>query len=177
MNTKWILKHNRGHCVIVNEGGKTIGYQPNAGMRIVEADGYAFKDVDGSGHLEAFEDWRLPLRRRAEDFSRRFALKQIDGEIQYRNGKAAMPPEVMRDLRNNIYLEQIIAQEPRQDQTFLQENRLLAALILMLDEGMNDYAIQVLIESARCGLLSSVIYTIANAFRRFNATSAQYALC
>ena len=45
---------------------------------------------------------------------------------------------------------------------------LLAALILMLDEGNSDYAIQVMITSARAGLLNSVMYTVANAYLQFN---------
>ena len=42
------------------------------------------------------------------------------------------------------------------------------ALILMLDEGNSDYAIQVMITSARAGLLNSVMYTVANAYLQFN---------
>ena len=56
MKSKWTLKHNKDHCTIVNEGGKNIGYQPNAGVQIMEMDGFGFKDLNGSGHLDAFED-------------------------------------------------------------------------------------------------------------------------
>ena len=63
MDSKWTLKHNKHHCIIVNQGGKNIGYQPNAGVQIMEADGYGFKDLNGSGRLDAFEDWRLPLKK------------------------------------------------------------------------------------------------------------------
>lgn len=38
----------------------------------------------------------------------------------------------------------------------------------MLDEGNSDYAIQVMITSARAGLLNSVMYTVANAYLQFN---------
>ena len=64
MDSKWTLKHNKHHCIIVNQGGKNIGYQPNAGVQIMEEDGYGFKDLNGSGRLDAFEDWRLPLTTR-----------------------------------------------------------------------------------------------------------------
>ena len=53
MKSKWILKHNKDHCTIVNEGGKNIGYQPNAGVQIMEEDGFGFKDLNGSGRLDA----------------------------------------------------------------------------------------------------------------------------
>ena len=64
MKSKWILKHNKDHCTIVNEGGKNIGYQPNAGVQIMEEDGFGFKDLNGRGRLDAFEDWRLPMKER-----------------------------------------------------------------------------------------------------------------
>ena len=41
----------------------------------------------------------------------------------------------------------------------------------MLDEGNSDYAIQVMIASARAGLLNSVMYTVANAYLQFNHSS------
>ena len=81
MDSKWTLKHNKHHCIIVNQGGKNIGYQPNAGVQIMEADGYGFKDLNGSGRLDAFEDWRLPLKKRVEDFIQRFSLSQQGNAI------------------------------------------------------------------------------------------------
>lgn len=79
-----------------------------------------------------------------------------------------MPDEVTIGLRDNARVEQAINMEPEEDRAFLRENRLLAALILMLDEGNSDYAIQVMITSARAGLLNSVMYTVANAYLQFN---------
>ena len=79
-----------------------------------------------------------------------------------------MPDEVTSGLRDNARVEQAINMEPEEDRAFLRENRLLAALILMLDEGNSDYAIQVMITSARTGLLNSVMYTVANAYLQFN---------
>lgn len=78
------------------------------------------------------------------------------------------PDEVTSGLRDNARVEQAINMEPEEDRAFLRENRLLAALILMLDEGNSDYAIQVMITSARAGLLNSVMYTVANAYLQFN---------
>lgn len=171
MHSKWTLKHNKHHCIIVNQGGKNIGYQPNAGVQIMEADGYGFKDLNGSGRLDAFEDWRLPLKARVEDFSQRFGLSQ-QGDAICSDGKmVGMPDEVIRGLRDNVLVERAIAEAPETDREFLQENRLLAALILMLDEGNSDYAIQVMITSARAGLLNSVMYTVANAYLQFNHSS------
>ncbi len=168
MDSKWTLKHNKHHCIIVNQGGKNIGYQPNAGVQIMEADGYGFKDLNGSGRLDAFEDWRLPLKKRVEDFIQRFSLSQQGDAICSGGKMVPMPDEVTSGLRDNARVEQAINMEPEEDRAFLRENRLLAALILMLDEGNSDYAIQIMITSARAGLLNSVMYTVANAYLQFN---------
>ena len=171
MKSKWILKHNKDHCTIVNEGGKNIGYQPNAGVQIMEADGYGFKDLNGSGRLDAFEDWRLSMKMRIFDFCNRFNIHQSQDEIVYQNGRAALPRDVVEGLKHNGYVDETIQQEPAEDLAFLNENRLLVALILIFDEGNQDYVIQLMIESAQAGLLNSVIYTIANAFHQFNLRS------
>ena len=64
----WILKHKgKGEC-IENNGGKTLSYDANQGIRILEIDGYAFKDINGNGELDVFEDWRCPLSERIKDF-------------------------------------------------------------------------------------------------------------
>ena len=45
----WILKHKgKGEC-IENNGGKTLSYDANQGIQILEIDGYAFKDINGNG--------------------------------------------------------------------------------------------------------------------------------
>ena len=74
----------------------------------------------------------------------------------------------MQGLSENSYVEQIISEQASCDQYYLRQNRLLVALILILDEGKDDYVIQLLIESVQDGLLNSVMYTIANAFHQFN---------
>ena len=55
---KWKLTHKHEHDIIENEGGKTLSYNPNLGIQIIEQDGFAFKDLNQSGELEPFEDWR-----------------------------------------------------------------------------------------------------------------------
>lgn len=172
MKSKWSLKHNKNHCTIVNEGGKNIGYQPNAGVQIMEADGFGFKDLNGSGQLEVFEDWRLPMKQRVLDFCQKCDIHEAEGKILYHNGSAALPSQVLEGLKQNRFVETTIQEQDKEDQPFLQEHRLLVALILILDEGNHDYEIQLMIESAKDGLLNSVIYTIANTFHQFNLNNA-----
>lgn len=45
-----------------NPGGPVIG---TVSRKVLEADGLYFKDIDGSGELKPFDDWRLPPEERA----------------------------------------------------------------------------------------------------------------
>ena len=47
-----------GWVKVVNEGGKTLGYDPNSGVTLLEDDGFAFKDLNKNGELDVYEDWR-----------------------------------------------------------------------------------------------------------------------
>lgn len=54
-----------GWTKIINEGGATLGYTKGTGLNIIEADGYAFKDLNGNGKLDTYEDWRVDYMERA----------------------------------------------------------------------------------------------------------------
>ncbi len=56
-----------GWIMIENQDGKTLGLSPNSGVHIIEADGYAFKDLNQNGELDPYEDWRLTSEERAEN--------------------------------------------------------------------------------------------------------------
>ena len=51
---KWKEQACDGYRLITQQGGATLGYSPESGLRIIEQDGYAFKDLDGgAGHFHA----------------------------------------------------------------------------------------------------------------------------
>lgn len=56
-----------GWIKIENEDGETLGLSPTSGVTIIEDDGYAFKDLNQNGELDAYEDWRLTSEERAEN--------------------------------------------------------------------------------------------------------------
>ncbi len=65
---KWTeTKTADGWVEVVNEGGETLGYDPNSGVKIIQVDGYAFKDLDQDGELDVYEDWRVSNEQRAID--------------------------------------------------------------------------------------------------------------
>ncbi len=56
-----------GWVKIENEGGETLGLSQTSGVRIVEDDGFAFKDLNQNGTLDVYEDWRIPAEDRSRD--------------------------------------------------------------------------------------------------------------
>ena len=52
---------------IENEDGKTLGLSQTSGVKILEEDGYAFKDLNQNGSLDVYEDWRESAEVRAKD--------------------------------------------------------------------------------------------------------------
>ena len=65
--------------LVENEGGPTLGYDPESGVKIIEKDGFAFKDLARTGELLPFEDWRLSPEERADDLARRLTVEQVAG--------------------------------------------------------------------------------------------------
>lgn len=55
-----------GWFLVENEGGATLGYSKLSGKALLEVDGFAFKDLNGNGELDTYEDWRLPDEERAQ---------------------------------------------------------------------------------------------------------------
>ena len=66
-----------GWIKVVNEGGATLGYSPLAGKGLIEADGYAFKDLNGNDALDTYEDWRLTAEERATALANMMSGEEI----------------------------------------------------------------------------------------------------
>ena len=50
-------EENGGWWKVENKGGATLGVMDKD--IIIEKDGYAFKDLNGNGKVDIYEDWRL----------------------------------------------------------------------------------------------------------------------
>lgn len=90
---KWKKTEMPGYVLIENEGGKTIGYSPNSGINILEADGYAFKDLNRNGKLDPYEDWRLPVEERIKDLVGQMSVEQIAGLMLYSKHQTVSYPK------------------------------------------------------------------------------------
>lgn len=88
-----------------NQNGPTIG---TTCQRVIEKDGLYFKDLDGSGELKSYDDWRLPSKERAEAYVKVLTTEEKIAQLfisDWRMGKypvtgpmAAMAPkEVILD--------------------------------------------------------------------------------
>lgn len=77
-------EENKGDFTLVkNEGGQTLGYNPNSGVKLLIADGFAFKDLNKDGKMDPYEDWRLSSTERANDLAAKMSLEQIAGLMLY----------------------------------------------------------------------------------------------
>ncbi len=62
---------------ITNEGGPTLGVADTA--KIIQVDGLAFKDLNGNGKLDFWEDWRQDPEARAAALAQEMGLDEIPG--------------------------------------------------------------------------------------------------
>ncbi len=81
----------QGHIIIVkNESAKELGYSSDSGVKLITDKGYAFKDLNKNGQLDAYEDWRLSVEKRATDLAGKMTVEQIAGLMLY-SGHQSIP--------------------------------------------------------------------------------------
>lgn len=81
--SNWKEIKKDGYNIIINDGGQNIAYDPNSGIKIIEKDGFGFKNLSKSGKLERYEDWRLSVDERAKDLASKLSIKEIAGLMLY----------------------------------------------------------------------------------------------
>ncbi|ALM09144.1 beta-glucosidase [Sediminicola sp. YIK13] len=82
-NPKFTEENKANFTLVKNEGGKTLGYNQNSGLKLLTVDGYGFKDLNKDGKLDVYEDWRLTAEERAKDLAKKMSLEQIAGLMLY----------------------------------------------------------------------------------------------
>lgn len=81
--TKWHKQDKGAYVEITQQGGQTLGYNQNSGVKILTVDGFAFKDLNKNGKLDKYEDWRLSSEERAKDLASQLSLEEIAGLMLY----------------------------------------------------------------------------------------------
>ena len=90
---KWTETSKETHSIIQNKGGQTLGYSPKSGVKIIQVDGLAFKDLNKNGKLDIYEDWRKPVAERAKDLATKMTVEQMAGLMLYSRHQAVPAPE------------------------------------------------------------------------------------
>ena len=80
---KWTKCDKGSYIEIAQQGGRTLGYSQNSGVKILTVDGFAFKDLNRNGCLDKYEDWRLSSEERAKDLAAQLSLDEITGLMLY----------------------------------------------------------------------------------------------
>jgi len=80
---KYTIEEQEGISIIHNKGGQTLGYAPGSGVTLIEKNGYAFKDLNKNGTLDAYEDWRLPVDERISNLVGQMSVEQMAGLMLY----------------------------------------------------------------------------------------------
>jgi beta-glucosidase len=70
-----------GYILYLNQGGPCLG--AGTEEHILTVDGFAFKDLNGNGVLDPYEDWRLSWEARIDDLASRLSIEEIAGLMLY----------------------------------------------------------------------------------------------
>jgi beta-glucosidase len=95
--SRWSETDTGSFRVVHNNGGRTLAYAPASGVKLVTENRFAFKDLNQSGALDPYEDWRLPARERARDLAARMTIEQIAGLMLYSSHQAVPAPDLTED--------------------------------------------------------------------------------
>jgi beta-glucosidase len=68
-----------GWWMVKNENGATLGYSKNSGLKLIQVDRYAFKDLNRNNLLDQFEDWRVDFKTRAASIVKEIPVDQMMG--------------------------------------------------------------------------------------------------
>lgn len=90
---KWIETPKGSYNLVQNKEGQTLGYSPKSGIKIIQVDGLAFKDLNKNGILDTYEDWRKPVAERAKDLATKMTVEQIAGLMLYSRHQAVPASE------------------------------------------------------------------------------------
>ncbi len=80
---KWSQTGDGPIRIVTNKGGQTLGYDTASGVTILTSNGFAFKDLNKNGKLDAYEDWRKSADVRAKDLASKMTIEQIAGLMLY----------------------------------------------------------------------------------------------
>ncbi|MEG3039183.1 MAG: hypothetical protein RR788_02650, partial [Erysipelotrichaceae bacterium] len=146
--------------------------------RILEDDGFAFKDFNDNGKIDVFEDWRYPLIERVKAFAKFYHLDQDEKHLLYFGKPVAMLEELHLSQMFNDLLHHHLSQDYKsikqldgEDESYLQEHYLLVVLVMMMDNvrgfATHDYHVQVFIQGLQSNMIDHIIYSLGVSVKEF----------
>ena len=90
-----------GWTMVTNEDGVTLGYSKNSGLKLIQVDGYAFKDLNRNNLLDQFEDWRLDFETRAKAMVDEIPIEQKMGMKMNPFGRWTVNPDTLDTIMKN----------------------------------------------------------------------------
>lgn len=175
-----------GFLFIHNEQGKDLGISLNQQERLLEVDGYAFKDMNGNGQVDPYEDWRLPMEERIADLVKRMSIHQIAGLMLYSQHQAVSTQDsIFSKMFQGTYdglpwkeSGKDISELTDQQIAFLKDDDVRHVLITMVEDAQTSARwnnhLQALVECLDLGIpvnISSDPRHTPNADTEFNAGS------
>jgi len=92
-----------GWTMVTNEGGATLGYSKSSGLKLIQSDRYAFKDLNRNNLLDQFEDWRVDFETRAASIVREIPVDQMMGMKMNPFGIGSVNADALDDdIRNRL---------------------------------------------------------------------------
>jgi len=135
MTKKWKLAEKDGYCLIINDGGATLGISAANKDAILEADGFAFKDLNRNGVLDIYEDWRLPVDERLDDLVKRLSIDEIAGLMLYSSHQMlTMKKGMFSHLDKSVDTREHAWDLSEAQKVFLEDDNLRHVLIALIDD-------------------------------------------
>jgi len=135
MNKKWELVEKDCYCLVINEGGATLGISAENKDAIIEADGFAFKDLNRNGVLDAYEDWRLPVDERLDDLVKKLSIDDIAGLMLYSSHQMlTLNPSILSRLYKGTDTREYAWDLSEAQKKFLGDDNLRHVLIALIDD-------------------------------------------
>ena len=136
---KWTEKQIDNFMLVSQEDGPTLGYTPESGVKLLTIDGFAFKDLNRNDSLDAYEDWRLPAKKRAADLASKLSLEEIAGLMLYSSHQTIPSKELTADQKKFLkddHLRAILITRVESPIVAAQWNNQLQYFVESLDHGI-----------------------------------------
>lgn len=85
---KWTETDKGQYLLIEQKRGATLGLSRESGISLLHRDGYVFKDLNRNGRIDVYEDWRKPMKDRAEDLAAQLSVEEVAGLMLYSEHQA-----------------------------------------------------------------------------------------